>query len=191
MYEVRPDLTLVERRVPPLRKRYDLAASPPHWDALLLLTTAPAVPGPDAAAGPGSPAAPGPPAVPELVAAAATTYAAWNRRQVLDELHVAPAHRRRGHARTLIEAVLRIAGANGARELWAETQNVNHPAVQAYRRLGFTLTGLDTTLYGTTETALFLSRPIECSPWAISRAREFLSTPGRPSHDANFRTSPE
>jgi ribosomal protein S18 acetylase RimI-like enzyme len=31
--------------------------------------------------------------------------------------------------------------------LWLETQNVNYPAVQFYRRMGFRLCGLDETLY--------------------------------------------
>jgi hypothetical protein len=48
---------------------------------------------------------------------------------------------------------------------WAETSNVNHPGVEAYRRLGFSLCGCDATLYRGTpseeEFALYLARPIE------------------------------
>ncbi|QTR01699.1 GNAT family N-acetyltransferase, partial [Saccharothrix algeriensis] len=50
----------------------------------------------------------------------------------------------------------------GARTAWLETSNVNVPAVRAYLRMGFTLCGLDTTLYRGTpaegEIALYLAR---------------------------------
>lgn len=93
----------------------------------------------------------------------ATTYERWNGRQVLNELHVAPAYRRRGLARELLGMVRVTARDNGAREIWLETQNVNVAAVRAYRRLGFTLTGVDTTRYlppYDDEVALFMSAPV-------------------------------
>lgn len=99
----------------------------------------------------------------DLVGVAATTFEAWNARQRLDELHVAPAARGRGLARELVDRVLGEARGNGARELWVETQNINLPAVRAYRRLGFTVTGLDLTRYAPpheTEVAVFLSHPV-------------------------------
>ena len=99
----------------------------------------------------------------DLVGVAATTFEAWNVRQRLDELHVAPAAHGRGLARELVDRVLGVAQDNGARELWVETQNINLPAVRAYRRLGFTVTGLDLTRYAPpheTEVAVFLSRPV-------------------------------
>jgi ribosomal protein S18 acetylase RimI-like enzyme len=136
--------TLVEQPVaPPLHKRYDLVAAyrdgDPRWDVLLLAEDSG-----------------------RTVGVAATTCHPWNARQVLDEIHVAPDLRRQGVARALLAEVVGIARRNGAREVWAETQNVNVPAVRAYRRLGFRLSGLDTTLYPgpTDETALFLSLPV-------------------------------
>jgi len=148
MYQVAagPDgFTLRETPVsPPLRKRYDLTeglgdgAQP--WD-LLALAMIDSVP----------------------IGLAATTFEARNGRQVLNELHVAPEHRRRGVARELLTVVQFTARENGAREIWLETQNVNLPAVRAYRRLGFTLTGIDTTRYlapYAEEVALFMSAPV-------------------------------
>ncbi len=129
-----------ERLASPLRKRYELRHGEPPWDLVVLARDAEAITG-----------------------MAATTYEAWNRRQVLNELHVAPDQRRRGLARRLLAEVHCAARANGARELWVETQNVNVPAVRAYRRLGFRLTGIDLSRYPPPqdgEVALFLSCPV-------------------------------
>ncbi len=98
-----------------------------------------------------------------IVGFAATAYQAWNRRQILWHLYVDRLHRGRGVSRTLLEAVTEIGRRNGARQLWLETQNVNVPAVRAYRALGFQLVGLDTSLYDgdvAHETALYFARPI-------------------------------
>jgi len=138
-------LELVERQLDlPLTKRYqllqDLHDDRLPWDCLLLARE-------DSG----------------ITAVAATSYSSWNQRQVLDELHVAPSHRRRGLARTLVDQVRGIARGNGARELWLETQSVNLPAIHAYRRLGFSLTGIDTTFYAPPhehEAAVFMSQPL-------------------------------
>jgi len=98
-----------------------------------------------------------------IVGFAATSYQAWNRRQILWHLYVDRPHRGRGVSRTLLEAVTDMGRRNGARQLWLETQNVNIPAVRAYRALGFQLVGLDTSLYDgdvAHETALYFARPI-------------------------------
>lgn len=94
---------------------------------------------------------------------AATGYWRWNRRQVLWHLYVDRAHRGRGIARGLVEHVLNLGRANGARQVWLETQNTNTPAVRAYQAMGFEIVGLDRTLYdGDTahETALYLAKPL-------------------------------
>lgn len=49
--------------------------------------------------------------------------------------------------------------------VWIETQNINYPAIQFYRKCGFTLCGLDENLYhpkgpGANEIALFFAKPI-------------------------------
>ncbi len=99
-----------------------------------------------------------------IVGFAATSYASWNRRLVLWHLYVDPTHRRRGVARALLDAVDAHAIARGARNVWLETSSLNAPGVAAYRSLGFTLSGVDLTLYDGTpavgEVALFFSRPV-------------------------------
>jgi ribosomal protein S18 acetylase RimI-like enzyme len=134
-----------QRADPPVIKHYRLGAelragTAPPWDRLFLARAGGTV-----------------------VGMAATVFEAWNARQRLEELHVTPAARRRGLARELVGRVLETARDNGARELWVETQNINVPAIRAYRRLGFTVTGLDLTRYAPphdTEVAVFLSRPV-------------------------------
>jgi len=132
-----------QKLVPPLHKQYpqpDVSAGETRWDLVVLASTQG-----------------------QTVGMAATTFSAWNRRQLLDELHVAPTWRRKGVARRLVAAVFGEAARNQAREVWLETQNVNFPAIQAYRRLGFRITGLDTTFYdgpADAEVAIFMSSPL-------------------------------
>uniref|UniRef100_A0AAU2JLJ7 GNAT family N-acetyltransferase n=1 Tax=Streptomyces sp. NBC_00049 TaxID=2903617 RepID=A0AAU2JLJ7_9ACTN len=93
----------------------------------------------------------------------AAGYAAWNRRLTIEDIEVSPGHRGRGIGRALMECATQFARERGAEHLWLEVSTVNAPAVHAYRRMGFALCGLDTTLYGGTpaagEQALFMSRP--------------------------------
>jgi ribosomal protein S18 acetylase RimI-like enzyme len=96
---------------------------------------------------------------------AASSYEAWNRRLTLWHLYVDPSQRRRGVARQLLRSVEAHGRAHGARHLWLETSSLNAPGIEAYRALGFALTGADLTLYDGTpaegETALFFSRPLD------------------------------
>lgn len=93
---------------------------------------------------------------------AEVTYAPWNRRLTVDDIEIAPGHRGRGVGRALMELAAGFARERGAAHLWLEVSSVNAPAVHAYRRMGFTLCGLDTALYDGTpaagEHALFMSR---------------------------------
>jgi ribosomal protein S18 acetylase RimI-like enzyme len=95
---------------------------------------------------------------------AAASYEAWNSRLIIWHLYVAPAFRRHGVGRALLDAIHAHASALGARHVWLETSSLNAPGVAAYRSLGFSLTGLDLTLYDGTaaegEVALFFSRPV-------------------------------
>ncbi|WP_424213539.1 GNAT family N-acetyltransferase [Streptomyces sp. BI20] len=95
-------------------------------------------------------------------------YAAWNRRLVVEDIALDPAHRGRGLGRALIARAEGFARERGAVHLWLEVSNVNAPAVRAYRRWGFALCGLDLTLYdgtpATGEHALYLSRPTPAEP---------------------------
>lgn len=89
---------------------------------------------------------------------------AQRRRCVVWHLYVDKAHRRRGIGRRLMGAAEAHARASGCDLLWVETQNVNAPAIAAYRALGFTMCGLDTALYHGTpeagEVAVFLARAL-------------------------------
>jgi len=97
-----------------------------------------------------------------LLGLAAADVSAWNRRVHVVHLYVAPRARRRGVGRSLMDAAIVFARGVHARCVWLETQDVNYPAVQCYRRLGFRLCGLDERLYDPraprgTETALFFA----------------------------------
>ena len=137
---------------PPVTKTYGLAGhlrpgAPPPWDQLFVVRRGAVI-----------------------VAVAATTYVGWNGRQRLDELHVVPAHRGAGLARGLVDRVLAEAVRNGARELWLETQHVNLPAIRAYQRLGFRITGVDVCRYRPPhdgEAAVFLSRDVVAGRSAV------------------------
>ncbi|MFB7372589.1 GNAT family N-acetyltransferase [Streptomyces sp. NPDC056222] len=89
----------------------------------------------------------------------------WNRRLVVHQVTVHPAHRGRGIGGELMRRALAHGRERGARTAWLEVTSVNVPAVRAYRRMGFRLCGLDTTLYTGTEsegeTALFMARPLD------------------------------
>jgi ribosomal protein S18 acetylase RimI-like enzyme len=100
-----------------------------------------------------------------LVGFSAARHERWNRRLVVAHLYVDAGHRRGGVGAALVEHLDACGRALGARCLWLETQNVNYPAIQFYRRLGFRLCGLDTSLYDPAgaaqgETALFFWREL-------------------------------
>lgn len=98
----------------------------------------------------------------KIVGFAATSFEQWNRRLVLWHLYVDPLRRRRGIARRLLQEVGDHGIDLGARHLWLETSSLNAPGFAAYRALGFSLTGVDLTLYDGTpaegEMAVFFSR---------------------------------
>ena len=100
-----------------------------------------------------------------IVGFAAVRYEAWSRRAAIWHLYVAPAQRGRGIGQALLTAVTDYARSVEARCLWLETSSVNYPAIQFYRRMGFTWCGLDLTLYARDgeaagETALFFARDL-------------------------------
>ncbi|MGW4837235.1 GNAT family N-acetyltransferase [Streptomyces globisporus] len=90
-------------------------------------------------------------------------YARWNRRLTIEDIEVAPDHRGRGVGRALMSRAEEYARERGAGHIWLEVTNINAPAIHAYRRMGFALCGLDTSLYESTasagEYALHLSKP--------------------------------
>ena len=100
-----------------------------------------------------------------VVGLVAMKFESWNGRANLHHLYVAPSARRQGVGRAMIESALREANRSHMRSLWAETQTINYAAVRFYERTGFTLCGLDTSLYDPRkvvdgEIALFFSRSV-------------------------------
>lgn len=84
----------------------------------------------------------------EIAAVGELSFDSWSRRAEIEHLTVSPAHRRQGVGRLLIQALDKRARQEPSiRCLWLETQNINYPAIQFYRRMGFRLCGLDETLY--------------------------------------------
>jgi [ribosomal protein S18]-alanine N-acetyltransferase len=87
-------------------------------------------------------------------------------RHVLGELHITtlavhPEHRRRGHARTLIDAALRAFP--DARRVHLEVRQSNVPARALYEALGFSTTGLRRRYYGD-EDAVLMTLDLEARP---------------------------
>ena len=87
----------------------------------------------------------------------------------VDELHllnitVAPAAQRRGHARRLIDALVGLARARRAGQLWLEVRDTNERARRMYERLGFVQVGVRKSYYpagfGRREDAVVMSLQI-------------------------------
>lgn len=57
-------------------------------------------------------------------------------------LTVAPAHQRRGHARAMLDELVRESRVLGAQRLWLEVRTSNLRAQEIYRRYGFREVGL-------------------------------------------------
>jgi GNAT superfamily N-acetyltransferase len=95
---------------------------------------------------------------------AAVEYESWHARLVLWHLYVSPERRRGGIARALLARVEQHGRELGARRVWVETSNVNVPGIAAYARLGYTMCGVDITLYEATDTAeesaIYLSKAL-------------------------------
>jgi ribosomal protein S18 acetylase RimI-like enzyme len=87
----------------------------------------------------------------------------WNHSVSVWEFHVAPTHRRRGIGRQLMACVEAHARHSALRTIVCETQNTNAAAILVYRKLGFTIEGIDLSLYSNTDypdgdIAVFLKR---------------------------------
>ncbi len=88
----------------------------------------------------------------------------WNRQLVIWHLYVDRSVRGKGFGYALLEHALADGRARDALTAWLETSNLDHPAVQWYRKHGFELCGLDTTRYEPTyapgEIALYMACPL-------------------------------
>ena len=90
-------------------------------------------------------------------------YEPWHERLVLWFLYIAPAWRRRGVGRALLERVEAYGRQVGATHVWLETSTANVPGVRAYERLGYALCGADRLFYGSYlpgDGALYLAKEL-------------------------------
>ena len=92
--------------------------------------------------------------------------------QGVDEWHlltltVAPAAQRRGHGSSLIAALVRLARADAAAQLWLEVRASNDGARTLYQRLGFAPIGVRKSYYpaafGKREDAVVMSLQLDAS----------------------------
>jgi ribosomal protein S18 acetylase RimI-like enzyme len=71
----------------------------------------------------------------------------WNSSLWVCEFHVAAPYRGQGIGRQMMEWAAQMAQDAGLRTIVCETQNRNANAIQAYRKLGFQLEGIDISYY--------------------------------------------
>lgn len=96
-----------------------------------------------------------------VIGVIAIVLSRWNRRAIVWHLYVDPLYRGQGIGRKLLDYGAAYARAQAMRCLWLETSNLDYPAIQFYRRVGFTVCGFDQTHYDLPdEFAIFLSRPL-------------------------------
>jgi ribosomal protein S18 acetylase RimI-like enzyme len=83
----------------------------------------------------------------QMVGIALAEAQKWNRSLWVWEFHIAPSHQGRGIGRQLMERLVEAAKAAGLRIIVCETQSTNVPAIRFYRRVGFTIEGIDLSYY--------------------------------------------
>lgn len=95
---------------------------------------------------------------------AGVEFEAWHARLVLWHLYVTRDLRRSGIGRALLALVEAHGRSLGAKRVWLETTSVNVPGIAAYARLGYSLVGIDTTVYDTLpyadEAAVYLAKSL-------------------------------
>lgn len=99
----------------------------------------------------------------ELIGIGLAERRAWNATLWVWEFHVQREWRRTGVGRRIMEALAQLAQEAGLRAICCETQNTNVPAIDAYRRLGFEIDGIDLSYYTNSDTldgevAIFMKR---------------------------------
>ena len=89
----------------------------------------------------------------------------WNRSLWVWQFEVLEAYRRQGIGRRLMDTLAEKARQAGLRIIVCETQNTNVPAINFYRKVGFTVEGIDLSYYTNTdmqdfEVAIFMKRHV-------------------------------
>jgi GNAT superfamily N-acetyltransferase len=82
-----------------------------------------------------------------LIAVALAAAQTWSNRLWLHEFHVAESHRGQGIGTNLMIALIELGRQAGFRALFCETQTTNVPAIRFYRKMGFTLDGINLSMY--------------------------------------------
>ena len=137
-------LTLIETPIPPQKKRfyvYDLGQDWRQWDEAHVAVS-------DG----------------KIIGFVASSYQFWNRRVVLWHIYVDPPFRRQGLGDKLLAKVFDRAERKKALCVYFETSNFNTPGIAWYEKRGFSLGGVDTTLYScdpaSREKGLFFVKPL-------------------------------
>jgi ribosomal protein S18 acetylase RimI-like enzyme len=104
----------------------------------------------------------------QLVGVLIAEKRAWNGSMWVLEFHVAAERRGQGIGRMLMEHAAQQAVKAGLRVITCETQNRNANAIQAYRRLGFRVEGIDISYYTNhdypgRDIAVFMKRQLDVS----------------------------
>lgn len=86
-----------------------------------------------------------------LIGLAISEVHTWNNSLQIHDFHIAEEYRGRRLGRQLMEQVVSAARHAGLRMVVCETQNKNVPAIKFYKRLGFSLEGIDLTHYRNTD----------------------------------------
>lgn len=89
----------------------------------------------------------------------------WNKTMWLWELHVSDKHRQLGIGKGLIEKLCHEAKQKGYRIVGLEAQSTNMPAINFYRKVGFSIEAVDLSLYTNNdvengEVAVFMKRKL-------------------------------
>ncbi|WP_372633610.1 GNAT family N-acetyltransferase [Cohnella sp.] len=102
----------------------------------------------------------------KLIALAVSEPQRWNNTLLIWHFQVHKDYKRQGCGTRLMEQVVESARRGGFRAVTLETQNTNVAAIRFYRQCGFTIEGIDLSLYsnrdtGKEEIALFMRRKLE------------------------------
>lgn len=100
-----------------------------------------------------------------LVGIAIAEHQVWNNILWVWEFHIGEEQRGTGIGRQLMGALVTLCEARGIRAIVCETQTRNTPAIAFYRRMGFTLDGIDLSYYtnddvARNDVAVFMKRHI-------------------------------
>jgi ribosomal protein S18 acetylase RimI-like enzyme len=101
----------------------------------------------------------------ELVGLAISEVQAWSNRLWVYEFHIAPAYQGKGIGTRLMNELIQRARQAKLRAIFCETQTTNVPAIGFYRKMDFTLDGINLNFYSNhdypdDEICLFMMRKL-------------------------------